>query len=54
MVCLLENTNNNTAAWMTEHYEYCIAGSVDKAVLKQIVLSTQVERDAAFPYGQAG
>lgn len=38
-VYLLENTNSNSAAWVTEHYECYIIGTVEKQVLKQIVLS---------------
>lgn len=45
LVYLLENTNNNAAAWATEHYEYCVSGAVDKSVLQQIVLSA---------YGESG
>lgn len=36
---LLENINNNTVAWMTEHYECYISGAIEKQALKQIVLS---------------
>jgi len=38
-VYLLENINNNSAAWATEHYECYITGTVEKPVLKQMVLS---------------
>ncbi len=38
-VYLLENTNNNMAAWVTEHYECYIGGTVDKSELQQIVKS---------------
>lgn len=38
-VYLLENTNNNTAAWATEHFECYIGAAVEKEVLKQIVCS---------------
>lgn len=38
-VYLLENTNNNMAAWVTEHYECYIGGAVDKSELQQIVKS---------------
>ena len=38
-VYLLQNINNNSAAWVTEHYECYIIGTVEKHVLKQIVLS---------------
>ncbi len=36
---LIENTNNYTIAWATEHYAYYVAGSVIPDVLEQIVLS---------------
>lgn len=38
-VYLLENTNNNMAAWATEHYECYIGGAVDRSELRQIVNS---------------
>lgn len=38
-VYLLENVSNNSAAWATEHYECYIIGTVEKQMLKQIVLS---------------
>lgn len=38
-VYLLENINNNAAAWMTEHFECCITGAVEKSELQQMVLS---------------
>lgn len=38
-VYLLENTNNNMAAWATEHYECYIGGAVDRSKLRQIVNS---------------
>ena len=38
-VYLLENINNNAAAWMTEHFECCITGAVEKNELQQMVLS---------------
>ena len=38
-VYLLENINNNTAAWVTEHYECYIGGAVEKSELRQMVLS---------------
>ncbi|MCI9213855.1 MAG: DUF4367 domain-containing protein [Oscillospiraceae bacterium] len=38
-VYLLENKNSTSAAWVTEHYECYIIGTVEKQVLKQIVLS---------------
>lgn len=38
-VYLLENTNNNMAAWATEHYECYIGGTVDKSELQQMVNS---------------
>lgn len=38
-VYLLQNVSNNSAAWVTEHYECYIIGTVEKQVLKQIVLS---------------
>lgn len=38
-VYLLENINNNMAAWATEHYEYSVSGAVEKTELQQIVLS---------------
>lgn len=38
-VYLLENTNNNTAVWATEHFEYTISGPIEKAVLSQMALS---------------
>ena len=39
VVYLLENINNNAAAWMTEHFECCITGAVEKNELQQMVLS---------------
>lgn len=39
-VYLLENINSNSAAWVTEHYECYISGTVERQVLKQIVLSS--------------
>jgi len=42
-VYLLENTNNNMAAWVTEHYECYIGGTVDKSELQQIVKSAYAE-----------
>lgn len=41
-VYLLENIGNNSAAWVTEHYECYISGTAEKQVLKQIVLSAYV------------
>ena len=38
-VYLLENINNNAAAWMTEHFECFIGGAVTKSELRQMVLS---------------
>lgn len=38
-VYLLENSKNNTAAWVTEHFECLIAGAVEKNELRQMVLS---------------
>lgn len=38
-VYLLQNISSNSAAWVTEHYECYIIGTVEKQVLKQIVLS---------------
>lgn len=38
-IYLLENINNNVAVWATEHYEYSVSGSVEKAELQEIVLS---------------
>lgn len=38
-VYLLENVNSNSAAWVTEHYECYVSGTVERQVLKQIVLS---------------
>lgn len=38
-VYLLENTNSNSAAWVTEHYECYISGVVEKQSLKRMVLS---------------
>ena len=38
-VYLLQNISNNSAAWVTEHYECYIIGTVEPSVLKQIVLS---------------
>lgn len=38
-VYLLENINNNTAAWATEHFECYIGATVKKEILKQIVCS---------------
>ncbi|MDE7244740.1 MAG: DUF4367 domain-containing protein [Oscillospiraceae bacterium] len=37
---LLENINNNMAAWATEHYACYISGIIEKSKLRQIVLST--------------
>ena len=39
MVYLLENINNNAAAWITEHFECLIGGRVTKSELRQMVLS---------------
>ena len=41
IVYLLENNNNNIAAWVTEHFECTIFGTLDKADLEQVVRSTQ-------------
>lgn len=41
-VYLLENTNNNMAVWVTEHYECYIGGTVDKSELQRIVKSVYV------------
>lgn len=38
-VYLLQNISNNSAAWVTEHYECYIIGTLELNVLKQIVLS---------------
>lgn len=38
-VYLLENINNNAAAWATEHYAYYVSGPVEKSELRKIVLS---------------
>ena len=38
-VYLLENINNNSAVWVTEHYECLIGGAVAKIELQQMVLS---------------
>ncbi len=38
-IYLFENINNNCAAWVTEHYECFVNGSVEKQELKQMVLS---------------
>lgn len=38
-VYLLQNISNNSAAWVTEHYECYIIGTVEPLMLKQIVLS---------------
>lgn len=38
-VYLLENANNNAAAWATEHFEYTIFGPIEKAELSQMALS---------------
>ena len=43
-VYLLENKNNCTAAWATEHFEFCIFGVVEKTELKQIALSACVAK----------
>lgn len=42
-VYLLENISNNSAAWVTEHYECYISGTIEKQVLKQIVLSAYAQ-----------
>jgi len=42
-VYLLENINSNSAAWVTEHYECYISGTVEGQTLKQIVLSAYVQ-----------
>lgn len=42
-VYLLENIGNNSAAWVTEHYECYISGTMEKPVLKQIVLSAYAQ-----------
>lgn len=42
-VYLLENIGNNSAAWVTEHYECYISGTMEKSVLKQIVLSAYAQ-----------
>lgn len=42
-VYLLENNGNNSAAWVTEHYECYISGTMEKPVLKQIVLSAYAQ-----------
>lgn len=39
-VYLLENINNNTAVWVTEHYECLIGGAIEKRDLQKMVLST--------------
>ena len=39
MVYLLENINNNAAAWITEHFECLIGGRVTKSELRQMVVS---------------
>lgn len=38
-VYLLENTNNCTATWVTEHFEYVISGALEKTELTQMALS---------------
>lgn len=38
-VYLLQNISNNSAAWVTEHYECYIIGTVEPHMLKQMVLS---------------
>lgn len=38
-VYLLENVNNTMAAWVTDHYECYIGGTVDRNQLQQIVKS---------------
>lgn len=42
-VYLLQNVSNNSAAWVTEHYECYIIGIVEPHVLKQIVLSAYTQ-----------
>ncbi|MDE7245307.1 MAG: hypothetical protein K2O18_15230 [Oscillospiraceae bacterium] len=43
IVYLLENTNDNSAAWVTEHYECFIGGAVEKNELRQMVLSAYAD-----------
>ena len=38
-IYLFKNTNNCVAAWVTEHYECSILGTVNTSTLKQIALS---------------
>lgn len=42
-VYLLENTNNNAATWVTEHYECFIGGRIEKDELRQMVLSVYAD-----------
>ena len=44
MVYLLENANNYTAAWATEHFECSISGVLGKAELERLALSACTAR----------
>lgn len=42
-VYLFGNTNNNTAAWATEHYEFYISGAIEKDLLERMVRSAYTD-----------